>query len=288
MSETHRLEHLFRNSITLFKKIYLLKPKICEEFFALAKSYIKASLITGAAVTVISPELLEKTEFVRKPLLLTKDSSRKRPYLSPQSTADILVTDRGKTIKGNAIVMPITGFELLLRNDFLQQFRAFHIDYESEESSFTTGKSPLAEITSLHEEQSQESRLVSRDRQEIPAYTVKQIPAIIFHKIRVANLFPNTSNITLIPLMLPESINFLTRVPGKNELLFKIKWKECCVEESSNLLIALGLPQWFSQEKNDTWRFCVDYRKLNAVTVKDSFPLPRIVNTLSQLKGILP
>ncbi|KAK4013752.1 hypothetical protein OUZ56_026304 [Daphnia magna] len=89
--------------------------------------------------------------------------------------------------------------------------------------------------------------------------------------------------------MLPESINFLTRVPGKNELLFKIKWKECCVEESSNLLIALGLPQWFSQEKNDTWRFCVDYRKLNAVTVKDSFPLPPKFNkVIKTINGKLP
>ena len=38
--------------------------------------------------------------------------------------------------------------------------------------------------------------------------------------------------------------------------------------------------------KNDgTWRFCLDYRKLNAVTVKDSHPLPRVDDALDALAG---
>jgi hypothetical protein len=30
------------------------------------------------------------------------------------------------------------------------------------------------------------------------------------------------------------------------------------------------------KKKDDTYRFCVDYRKLNEITKKDSYPLPRI------------
>ena len=37
------------------------------------------------------------------------------------------------------------------------------------------------------------------------------------------------------------------------------------------------------QKKNGTLRFCVDYRKLNAVTRKDAFPLPRVDDTLDTL-----
>ena len=39
------------------------------------------------------------------------------------------------------------------------------------------------------------------------------------------------------------------------------------------------------KKKNGSLRFYVDYRKLNAVTVKDSYPLPRIDNILDKLSG---
>lgn len=39
------------------------------------------------------------------------------------------------------------------------------------------------------------------------------------------------------------------------------------------------------RKKNGTWRFCLDYRKLNAVTIKDSYPLPRVDDALDALSG---
>ena len=36
--------------------------------------------------------------------------------------------------------------------------------------------------------------------------------------------------------------------------------------------------------KDGETRFCVDYRKLNDVTVKDAHPLPRIADMLERLK----
>jgi hypothetical protein len=46
-----------------------------------------------------------------------------------------------------------------------------------------------------------------------------------------------------------------------------------------------GCPALFVKKKDHSLRLCVDYRPLNAVTIKNKYPLPRIDILFDQLAG---
>ena len=67
--------------------------------------------------------------------------------------------------------------------------------------------------------------------------------------------------------------------------------EKCIQEMQEQGVIEPSSSPWSSpivlvQKKDGTNRFCVDYRRLNEVTHKDSYPLPRIDDTIDALSGV--
>jgi len=95
---------------------------------------------------------------------------------------------------------------------------------------------------------------------------------ILKHVINIKDSDPIKRAPRRIPLHLKEEVN---------RIIEEMK-SQGVIEESQS---PWASPVVLVKKKDGSVRFCVDYRKLNAVTVKDSYPLPHIEDILDQLSG---
>lgn len=95
---------------------------------------------------------------------------------------------------------------------------------------------------------------------------------VLEHTIDVRDSKPIKQTPRRVPLHLREEVD---------RIIEEMK-SQGVIEESRSPWVS---PVVMVKKKDGSLRFCVDYRKLNAATVKDSYPLPRIEDILDKLSG---
>ena len=95
---------------------------------------------------------------------------------------------------------------------------------------------------------------------------------IVKHRINTGDAKPIRQTPRRVPLAKREDANKIIEDMHKNGVI------EPSISPWSSPIVLV-------KKKDGSTRFCVDYRKLNDVTKKDSYPLPRIDDTLDTLSG---
>lgn len=98
-------------------------------------------------------------------------------------------------------------------------------------------------------------------------------PRSVDHRI---TLLPNTSHINVRPYRYADSKKAELKAQVDDMLSNGLICPSCSPYSSPVLLV---------KKKEGTWRFCVDYHALNAVTVNDRFPIPVVDELLVELHG---
>jgi hypothetical protein len=197
---------------------------------------------------------------------------------------------RGLDFVANLIVLESKGIDVILGMVWLSKYKLL-IDCAKKSVKLTTPKGkeiefviePVVTAKGIAN-RAKVNQLDASQGSEVPV--VKEFPDVLPEELPcmppdrdiefVIELKPGTSPIYKTP--------YRMATPELAELKEHIKelLEKGFIHPSSS---PWGAPVIFVPKKDGTQRLCVDYRALNEVTVKNKYPLPRIVDLFDQLHG---
>nr|CAD1824585.1 unnamed protein product [Ananas comosus var. bracteatus] len=265
---------------------------------------------TGSTHSFIDIGIAKETKAsisTTNPLLVTVANGQK--VLSKLKCTNYVWEMQGEKYSADLRVIRLEGSSMILGIDWLKAHGPITFDYEINTVIITKGEKKIhlkgmtekAQLRSITAKQLlQEPQLGSccAIAQWIPPDSGKEenIPESIHEVLREygdvfqepQGLPPTRSQDHRIPLLTGSSpVNirpYRYTFEQKNEMERQIKeMLQTGIIQPSHSPYAS--PVLLVKKKDGTWRFCVDYRQLNKLTVKDKYPIPIIEDLLDELGG---
>lgn len=208
-------------------------------------------------------------------------------------------------------ILPLCGVDVVLGVQWLKTLGPVLTDYTSLNMKFIAG----GKLVELHGDREKDMELVSPSQLRCLLHTN---PSSTFFHIHmetcpqsspttqvlpeITSLITKYSSLFQPPTSLPpsrptdHSITLLPNTTPVNVKPYRYPYyQKQEIEDQVAAMLAKGFIQPSSspfsllvllvKKKDGTWRFCVDYRALNAITVRDRFPIPTVDELLDELGG---
>lgn len=217
---------------------------------------------------------------------------------------------QGNSFKTDFRLLPLGTYDVILGMDWLEQFSPMQIDWSHKWLEFYQGKQMIklqglvpkldqCEAISIHQLtgmaktdsiecvvqliQSEESQKVDIPTEVQPI--LQEFEELFSEPQGLPPKRPYDHYIPLISGAKPVNLRPYRYKPDlKNEIEKQVAemLKTGVIQHSQS---PFSSPALLVKKKDGTWRLCIDYRQLNAVTIKSKYPVPIIEELLDELAG---
>jgi hypothetical protein len=243
-----------------------------------------ALLDSGSTNNFISEEAATRTSMKlhqRASMKVTVANGEQVPCLGVLRQASFIIN--GDNFTADLFVLPLARYDVVLGTNWLASLGPILWDFSSRTMSFWPRDRQVRwqgvagpEATTLHTTSAGDNLLEALLTVFADVFTEPQ------------GLPPPRSrdhNIILTPGAQPAAVRpYRYPATHKDELERQCKamMEQGLICRSSS---AFSSPVLLVKKADATWRFCVDYRALNAITIKDAFPIPVVDELLDELHG---
>jgi hypothetical protein len=201
------------------------------------------------------------------------------------SCRDVPVELYGEKFQADLIVLGTKGLDVVLGMDWMSKYQG-HINYAQKAITVTSSSGVQIEHVAT---------MPSRK-----AYYKKSVSGPTLDQVPVVCEYPDVFPVELLGMPPDRDIEFMIElIPGTAPIAqrpYRMNPQE--LEELKKQLADMlskglihpstspwGSPVLFVDKRDSTISLCMDYRKLNEVTIKNKYPLPKIEDLFDQLNG---
>ncbi|XP_026396241.1 uncharacterized protein LOC113290867 [Papaver somniferum] len=217
---------------------------------------------------------------------------------------------QGHTFSGDLRILPLGGCDIVLGADWLRQFGNVTFNFSTLSISFVhqdvevtlSGTSKPPSLKQISKKGVQKFFQTNTHGVCAQLFSVSDAPTNVSHSPEIISLLQEFQDVFETPTTLPPHRSLDQTIPLQpnstpvNQRPYKCPYvQKGVIEALIQEMLQQGIiqsnhspfasPILLVKKKENSWRFCVDYRRLNDITIKDKFPIPIIDELLDELRG---